>query len=249
MLIKLLVINLILGISIYAKSINIAVAANVSYAMPQLIDEFHKLHKDIDVKVVLGSSGKLTAQIKHGAPFDLFISANMRYPQSLYSDKIAITTPKIYAQGALVYLSVKRRDFTKGIEILTQPDISKIAIANPKTAPYGKAAIEAIKSSGIYDKIAKKIIYAESASQTVIYTTKATDIGLIAKSSLYSPHLSIYKKGINWIDVDPKLYNPIDQGMVILKRGEGSKKVKSFYDFMLSDSAKMVLKRFGYILP
>jgi len=241
--------SLLLSVSMYAKSINIAVAANVSYAMPQLIDEFHKLHKDIEVKVVLGSSGKLTAQIKHGAPFELFISANMLYPQSLYNDKIAITIPKIYAQGALVYLSVKERDFTKGIEILTQPNISKIAIANPKTAPYGKAAIEAIKNSGIYDKIAKKIVYAESASQSVIYTTKATDIGLISKSSLYSQHFSIYKKGINWIDVDPKLYNPIDQGIVILKKGKNNSEVKSFYNFMLSDRAKAVLRKFGYILP
>ena len=101
-----------------ANSIKIAVAANVSYAIDDLIKEFKKTNPNTDVKVTLGSSGKLTAQIKSGAPYDLFMSANMKYPDTLYKEKLAITKPIIYAQGSLALLSMKKQDFTKGLGLL-----------------------------------------------------------------------------------------------------------------------------------
>ncbi|MDD3506636.1 MAG: molybdate ABC transporter substrate-binding protein, partial [Sulfurimonas sp.] len=203
---------------------------------------------DTDVKVTLGSSGKLTAQIKHGAPYELFMSADMKFPEALYNDGIAITKPVIYAQGSLAYLSNTQKDFSKGIELLKDKTIEKIAIANPKTAPYGKAAVEAIKNSGVYEDIKSKLIYAESISQTVSYAVTAADIGFIAKSSLFSPKMLHFKKDVNWADVDSKLYTPINQGIVILKGGE-NKEVKAFYDFMISSRAKEILKGFGYLMP
>ncbi|WP_200764023.1 molybdate ABC transporter substrate-binding protein [Nitrosophilus alvini] len=234
--------------SLIAGKINIAVAANVSYAIDELKAEFAKTHPKTKVQVTLGSSGKLTAQIKHGAPFELFMSADMKYPEMLYKEKIAVTKPVVYAEGALAYLSTKKQDFSNGINLLTENRIRRIAIANPKTAPYGKAAVEAMKNANVYDKVKEKLIYAESISQTVAYTITAADIGFVAKSSIYSPKMRKYKEGGNWADVDPKLYTPIKQGVVILKKGANNKEVKAFYNFVLSDRAKSIFKKYGYII-
>jgi molybdate transport system substrate-binding protein len=249
MLKKLLIGSLLFAGSLYAGTINIAVAANVSYAMDTLLEEFHKTNPNTEVKVTLGSSGKLTAQIKNGAPYQLFMAANMKYPQALYSDGIAITKPVVYAQGSLAYLSSSKQDFSKGIKLVESSKISKIAVANPKTAPYGKAAVEAMKNANVYDKVEGKFVYAESISQTVSYAVTAADIGFIAKSSLYSPKMVQYKEGINWADVDPKLYTPINQGIVILKNGEANSEATAFYNFMLSQKAKKILIDFGYLVP
>jgi molybdate transport system substrate-binding protein len=170
----------------------------------------------------------------------------MKYPQALYAEKIAVTEPIVYAQGSLAYLSEKEQNLSKGMALLTDSNISKIAIANPKTAPYGVAAAEALKNADLYDVLKEKFVYGESISQTVTYAMTAADIGFVAKSSLFSPQMSHFKKGINWIEVDESLYTAIDQGMVILKKGEGNSEVKAFYDFILSDEGREILKNFGY---
>ena len=246
---KLLITILLLSSCSMAESIKIAVAANVSYAIDDLKKAFNKVYPDTKVQVVLGSSGKLTAQIKHGAPYQLFMSANMKYPEALHKDKVAITEPLVYAQGTLAYLSHKPQDFSKGMVLTKDKNIKKIAVANPKTAPYGKATVEAMKSASVYEEVKHKFVFAESASQTVSYTVTATDMGFIAKSSLYSSKMKQYKEGIHWAEVDPKLYTPIEQGIVILKKGEENSEVKAFYDFMLSQNAKKILIDFGYLVP
>ena len=237
-----------MGISLTAGEITIAVAANVSYAIDELKEEFTKSHPDTKVRVILGGSGKLTAQIKNGAPYGLFMSADMKYPQALYDERKAITKPRVYAQGALAYLSVKKQDFSKGINLLRDEKINKIAVANPKTAPYGKAAEEAMKNAGVYDDVKEKFVYAESISQTVSYVVIAADIGIIAKSSLYSSKMTQYRENVNWVSVDTALYTPIEQGIVLLKHGEGNDEYSDFYDFILSEKAKVILKKYGYIV-
>ena len=245
---RLLLLTLLVNVSLFAGEITIAVAANVSYAIDELKAEFAKSNPETKVQVTLGGSGKLTAQIKNGAPYGLFMSANMKYPQALYDDKMAITKPVVYAQGALAYLSVKKLDFSKGMELLRDEKIEKIAVANPKTAPYGKAAEEAMKNAKIYDDVKSKFVYGESISQTVSYAVIAADIGIIAKSSLYSSKMAEYKENVNWASVDPALYTPIKQGIVLLKYGEENKEYKAFYDFILSDKAKVILKKYGYMI-
>jgi len=235
--------------NVFAGTINVAVAANVSYAINDLIKEFHKIYPDIDVQVTLGSTGKLTAQIKNGAPFDIFMAADISFPQALYKDGYTITRPAVYAQGSLAYLSRKKEDFSKGIEILKSKKIKHIAIANAKTAPYGKAAVQALKNAGLYEELKPKFVYSESISQTVTYALRVADIGLVAKSALYSSRMKRYKQGINWADVDIRLYNPINQGMVILRRADGDSDASVFYTFMLSLRAKKVLNRYGYLVP
>lgn len=248
MLKKIIAVSLLFVGSLYAGSINIALAANVSYAIGELKSEFNKIHPDIQVEVTLGSSGKLTAQIKNGAPYDIFMAANMKYPEALYKDGFATSKPTIYAQGSLAILSNTKKDFTQGIKLVEDKKIKTIAIANPQTAPYGKAAIEALKNAGLYETVKSKFVNAESISQTVAYTVTATDVGFIAKSSLYSPKMKRFKENINYKDVDPKLYTPIKQGIVILKKSKDNKDVTAFYDFILGKKAKEIFKRYGYIV-
>lgn len=236
-------------LSLFGATINLALSANVSYSIETIKKEFHKEYPNIKVKVILGSSGKLTAQIEHGAPYDIFMSANMKYPETLYVSSKAITSPLIYAQGSLSYLSRKKRDFSQGLEVLQSSGISKIAIANPKTAPYGKASFEALENANLLKKIEKKIVYGESAAQTLSYTVRAVDIGFIPSSSLYSPKLQKFKKGVHWMEVESSLYTPINQGIVILEHGKNKKEVKAFYDFILSEKAKKIFKDFGYKIP
>jgi molybdate transport system substrate-binding protein len=246
---KLLLLSVCFGTILMANTINIAVAANVSYAINDLINAFNQKHPHTKVNVTLGSSGKLTAQIKNGAPYDLFMSANMYYPNSLYENQFALEKPAIYAQGSLALLSSKPQDFTKGLHILSQPFIQRIAIANPKTAPYGKAAFEALEKTKLLKPLTPKFIYGQSISQTVAYTLTACDIGLVATSSLYSPKMKHLKKNQHWTKVDTSLYTSINQGIVILKKAQNNLEVKAFYDFMLSPLAQTILHDFGYTTP
>jgi len=235
--------------ALIAGNITIAIAANVSYAIDDLKKEFNKLYPHIKVQVILGGTGKLVAQIKHKAPYDILLSADMDYPQALYKSGEAVTRPLVYAQGSLVYLSKKEQDFTKIMELLKSEQIKRIAVANPKTAPYGKATFEALKNAGVLEAIKPKFVYAESISQTVTYATRATDIGFIAKSTLFSPHIKRFKKGKHWADVNPKLYTPIDQGIVLLKHGEKNAEVSAFYAFVFSKRAEEIFESFGYVVP
>jgi molybdate transport system substrate-binding protein len=240
---KLFLVSLSL-LSLHASSITIAVAANVSYAIKPLVQAFENEHKEIKVKTVLGSSGKLTAQIMHSAPYTLFMSADLAYPQKLYAKGFAQKPPVIYAKGKLVLLSKKPRNFSKGLDLLLEKKIKKIAVANPKTAPYGRATQEALKSVGLYEKLHSKFIYGESIGQTFIYTMRATDIGIVAKSLLSSPKLAYFQKGKNYIDIDTKLYTPISQGVVVLKKAD--KNTKLFYNFLFSKEAKEIFEHYGY---
>jgi molybdate transport system substrate-binding protein len=244
---KRLIALLLLATSLNAGEITIAVAANVSYAIDSLKTAFVQKHPDITVRSIVGSSGKLTAQIRNGAPYGLFMSADLSYPEALYKEGLAITKPTVYARGALALFSTKHYDMHKGLPLLTDESIRRIAIANPRTAPYGKAAKEALEKSGLYDSLRKKFVYGESIAQTVSYALSAADIGIIAKSSLYSPALRHYKEGVNWITIDPKTYTPIEQGIVLLKSAEGNPDYRAFYDFVLGTEAQKIFAAYGYL--
>ena len=245
---KIILALALLASSIFANTITVAVAANVSYAINELVAEFNKTNPDTKVQVTLGSSGKFTAQIESGAPFDVFMSADMKFPKSLFEKGLATTEPALYAQGSLAMLSSKQLDFSKGINLVTDANIGKIAVANPKTAPYGTAAVEAMKNANVLDKVESKFVYAESISQAVTYATTAADVGFIAKSSLYDEKMAKYKENINWVSVDPSLYTAIDQGIVVLKNTKEEASAKAFYNFILGEKAKEIFIKFGYLV-
>jgi len=223
----------------YASNVIVAAAANTTYAMPEIVRAFNKKHPDVHIKFVLASSGKLTAQIMHGAPYDVFMSADMKYPEFLYKNGFAKTEPKVYAKGALALFSVKNipvGDFKKAVL-----ESRTVAIANPKTAPYGKAAVEALKNAGVYDKVKNRLVYSESVAGVIPYTVHEADVGIVAKSALYSKKLKKYK---NFSDVPKSLYTPIKQGAVLIKNTQGA---EQFYKFIFSDEAKTIFRRYGYV--
>jgi molybdate transport system substrate-binding protein len=176
-------------------------------------------------------------QIQNGAPFDIFLSANMKYPNYLYSKKLAITKPKVYAKGRLVLFSIRKK-FTSLNDL---QNLDTIAVANVKTAPYGKAAIEVLKNAKLYEKVKDKLVYAETVNQVISYVKNAADAGFVAKSSMFSPKMKQYRN--KWIDIDKSLYSPINQGIVIIK---DSLEAKKFYNFIFSKKAKLIFKKYGY---
>lgn len=230
-----------------SRSITIASASNLYPVFVVLEEEFRRKYPSINLKIIYGSSGRLTSQIENGAPYDIFMSANIEFLNRLYKNKKAVTKPKIYALGTLIYLTrLKNINFNKK-NFLFNHNIQRIAIANPKLAPYGKASMEILNNLNILNRIKDKIIYGDSISQTLFYIIKSVDVGIVAKSFIYNDY---FKKNINrfkWKDIDKRLYKPIKQSISILQNGTNNKYVKIFYDFILDESIKPIFNKFGYL--
>jgi len=231
-----------------AQTITVAAAANLKYALADIAKEFTK-QSGIQVKIITGASGKLTQQIMSGAPFDALLSADVEYPAKLAKGGFTTTPATVYAYGSLILWSANGADLSKGVAGLANPNIKKIAIANPSTAPYGQEAINALRYYKIDGAVKSKFINGESINQVATYvTTKAVDVGFMAKSIVYAPNMKTVGK---WVEVDPKSYNKIDQAMVGLKNGSPENQIatKKFLKFIMSPKAQMILKNNGYVLP
>lgn len=247
-MLKIWISSVIFSVSLLAGEISVAVAANLSDAIEVLKAEFAKTHPHIKVTTILGASGKFATQIKSGAPFDLFLSADMKFPETLYAEKFAVTQPVVYASGALAMVSTRGLDLSKGMLVLHDARVEKIAIANPATAPYGTASVEAFKQANVLDKVEAKLVYGESIAQALQFSLTAADVGFINASAFYSDKMKAYKEGKEWVMVDPKLYTPIAQGIVLLKQAQSNAEAKAFYDFVLSPEAKAIFKANGYLV-
>lgn len=246
MLNKLLLMLLLSTATLFSGEINIAVAADMTYKIKVLIKEFKKQHPDINVNPMLGSGSNIMLLIKKGAPFELFMSDNSGNLNKLYKEEMAVTKPKAYALDELVIYSKNKRDFSKGISLLKDKTISKIVIIDPNISNYGKSALEAIKRKNIYEDVKDKLVYFRPITQSLSYNLSKDEVGIISKATLHSPHMSKYKKGKNWTEINMFLFTPIDQSVVILKSGENNKEVKEFYDFLFSKNARKIFKKFGY---
>jgi len=227
------------------SNLTIATAANMKFAMQELVEEFQQ-ETGIKSEVIVGSSGKLTAQIKEGAPYDLFVSADMKFPNTLFKSGLTMDKPKIYAYGSLVIWTVNTQ-LKADYKTFFKKQVNHIALANPKTAPYGRAAVEVLKKKDLYKSLKSKFVYGESIAQTNQFIISyAAEIGFTAKSTVLSPNMK--GKG-NWKDVDPDLYAPIEQGLVILKnRDIHLEEAKRFQEFLFSDKGKEILNKFGYLI-
>jgi len=247
-LLKLVLASLAFASALAAQTITVAAAANMKYALNDIAKAFSQ-ESGIGVKIITGASGKLTQQIMSGAPFDAFLSADVEFPGKLVQGGYTTTPSQVYAYGSLVLWSNTGIDLSKGVSAIADAKVQKIAIANPKTAPYGIEAMNTMRYYKADGAVAGKLITAESISQVGNYvTTKAVDLGFIAKSIVLSPEMKNVGK---WIEVDPKSYNTIDQAMVGLKNGSPENQVaaKKFLRFMSSAKAQTILKESGYGLP
>lgn len=240
---------LFFAVSIFAQDkVTVAVAANMQYPMNALKEKFEQ-ETGIKVEVILSSSGKLTQQIQEGAPYDVFVSADTSYPQTLYRNKFATTAPQVYAKGVLVLWTMNPNIVpSKDLKVLLTENVKKIAVANPKTAPYGVAAEQIMKHYNLYDQVKDKLVFGESITQTNQFiTSQSADIGFTAKSVVLSDEMK--DKG-KWTDLDLKAYSPIEQAAVVLKHGAETNKMASekFYNYLYSKTAKEIFKKFGYLI-
>ncbi|MBS7566226.1 molybdate ABC transporter substrate-binding protein [Mucilaginibacter sp. Bleaf8] len=235
-----------LPIATMAQRVFVGVAANAEPVAKKLAKEFKK-ETGIKAELYVSSSGKLTTQIEQGAPLDIFLSADMKYPQELYAKKLTLNKPRVYANGSLIMWSRKGISVDNGLQSLTAPAVQKIAVANPALAPYGSAAIAAIKKAKLATKLQAKLVYGESISQVNQYLlTGAADVAFTAKSVVLD--LDKKNKG-DWKEVDPKLYPPIAQGVVMLKAADTNKNkanTQKFYDFLFSRKGKSIFAVYGY---
>lgn len=229
----------------------VAAAANLSAVAPELKAAFLAAYPNAELEFVFGPSGGLTTQIENGAPFQVFMAADTGWPARVVSEGLAAGDGKVYATGKLALLSTEPRDFSAGLALLEDPSVERFAIANPETAPYGAASVQALTSAGVWDKVKDKVVTAQSISQAVQYTISAAGLGFINKSALYTKDLTPYrdKEGVNWIEVDPSLHAPIAQAFVVLKGAADDPVAAAFAEFLFSDPAKKVFTDFGYAVP
>jgi molybdate transport system substrate-binding protein len=232
----------------YAELLTVAVAANVQYAFDDLRAAFKK-ETGNEVQPVYNSSGKFAAQIKNGAPFDVFLSADMAYPEKLHGAGFTADAPRVYAYGTLVLWTMRDLDLSQWQRALAAPAVGKIAVANPKTAPYGAETMNALSHLKLDVALQSKLVFGESIAQTNQYIySQAADAGFTAKSVVLSP--AMRGKG-KWIDLPREVYRPIAQGAVILTHGQQNHPVlaRQFHDFLFSEKSRAIFERYGYLLP
>jgi molybdate transport system substrate-binding protein len=229
--------------SSFGQDLKVAVAANLQGVIKVLGKDF-KEKTGIGIEPIVGSSGNLAAQIKNGAPFDLFLSADMNFPETLYKEGFSLKEPEVYAYGSLIICSTQNIGFENWERLLLSQRIKKIAIANPAIAPYGKAAEESLKLKGVLDDVKNKIVSGESIAQVNTYiTTGVVDVGFTTRALIKDAE---GKTTLYWKEIDPKSYTPIKQGMIIIKQSKETASADKFYEYMLSPAAKAILKEYGY---
>jgi len=215
----------------------------MQFAMQELAEHFSD-QTGISCDLTVSSSGKLTAQIREGAPFDLFVSADLKYPQTLYRDGLGERPPKVYAYGKLVLWTLSDT-LDPSLEILSDPGVRHIALANPETAPYGAAALEVLKGEGLYEEVQEKLVFGESIAQTNQFiVSRAAEIGFTAMAAVLSAELR--GKG-RWKALKADSHAPIAQGALLLRAGSRRQDAAlAFYEYLSSAEAAAILEKYGY---
>lgn len=225
-----------------AEEITVLAAASLKYVLEDIKTEFLKNRKEDVININYIASGKAYHQIVNGYPAHLFIAADTDYPNKLFDTKITPNKPVNYAKGKLVLFSADDTLKIESIDVLNRTEIKNIAIANPRLAPYGAAAKQALENVQLYDKLKDKLVLGESIGQTTQYIkSKSSEIGFTALSMV------IKDKTANYIIIDQNLYNPILQAMVITKQGTDSKLANDFSKFILEST--QIFSEYGYDKP
>jgi molybdate transport system substrate-binding protein len=238
-----------LTLCVEAKSVHVAVAANFSNTMKSLVKEFENT-SDYQITLSFGSSGKFYAQIKQGAPYELFFSADQAKPDALQKDGLVITASRFtYAIGRLAVWSA-RSDFANKIETkLKEGAFNKLALANPKLAPYGAATLEVLQYLELIDATQSKWVRGENIAQTYQFVSSGNaDLGFIALSQLLGKKWDKdkVKQGSYWL-VPDSMHQPIKQDVVLLRSAEKSQGAKAFLDFMHTEKALAIIAEYGYL--
>jgi molybdate transport system substrate-binding protein len=232
------------------RSISVAAAGDLKFALDEAVQAFGEARPDLPVQVTYGASGSLFAQIENGAPFDLFLSADIDYPRQLRKRGLTVEGSEFtYAVGHLV-LWVPRGsplEIERGLDVLNDARSKKIALANPRFAPYGRAAVAALKSSKVYDQVKDRLVYGDNVTQAAQFAEKgAADVGLIALSLALAP--AMRDQGRYW-RIPTSAYPRLEQGGAVLAGAHNREGAEALRAFLVGEKGRAVLERFGFELP
>ncbi|KAA0212477.1 MAG: molybdate ABC transporter substrate-binding protein [Leptolyngbya sp. PLA3] len=231
-----------------AGAVRIAAAASLKPVLPDVVAEYARKHPGARVTVTYGASGNFYAQLSQGAPFDVFLSADMAYPQRLAEAGLVAGDPRVYAAGRLVLWSLRSSNLnTEWPGVLEGEEVRRIAIANPRHAPYGRAAEEALRAAGVLDRVQPKLVFGESVEQAATFVrTGSAEVGLLPKSQAVAPPM--LDEGV-WTDIPDELYEPILHGAVVMKSAAEADAAGSFVDFLFGPEARAIFARGGLGRP
>ena len=236
---------LVVAAGVSAQTLRVAAAADLQYAMSELASQFEK-QSGVKVLPTYGSSGNFRSQIQNGAPFDLFFSADSNYPRQLVAGGFAdADTVTVYARGHLVLWASRdeKLDLShRGLEALKDARVQKIAIANPKVAPYGQAAIAALENAGVYDAVKTKLIFGENISQAAQFAQSGSaQVGILAFSLTFADNM---RNGDRW-ELPVTLYPAVDQAAVVVRASTNKPAARAFLEFVKSAAGQQILTKYG----
>ena len=238
---------LLLPIGSQAEQIRVAAAADLKFALDEIAASFKQANPTDEVDIIYGSSGKFFTQIQQGAPYDLYFSADIAFPRDLAQAGYAATEVRPYAVGRIVLWSADRDASRMQLADLTDPTITRIAIANPRHAPYGQRAEEALRAAGLWEQLEPKLVFGENVAQTAQFVQSGNaQVGIIALSLALSPTL-VTMGGYG--PIPDHLHQPLEQGYIITKRAADKALARRFADYLGSATARAVMTRYGFVLP
>ena len=245
----LLLFSLFLSSAVGAQTLRIGAASDLQFALPELAAQYEK-QTGVKLAITYGSSGNLFAQIQNGAPFDLFLSADNGYPRELAKAGLAdAESLTIYVQGHLVIWLPPNSplDLTaQGFRTMLDPRIQKIAIANPEHAPYGRAAIVAMKEAGLYNQLKSKLVFGENVAQAAQFVQSGSaQAGLIPRSLAFSPAMKSGKR----YELSGWHFLPLWQTAAVLKSSTNRDAAKGFLEFLKTPEARVIFEHYGYSAP
>jgi molybdate transport system substrate-binding protein len=239
---------LLWGFSLKAQTINIASGADMKYIMPEIVALYNQQNPEIKFDIMYGSAGMFYEQILLGASYDLFFSDDVKYTRQLHEQGFTEGGEQTYAWGSMVLWSLVF-DLSKGVEVLNDYKVKRVAIANPQHVPMGARAVESLQYYGIYQNISNKIILGDNVNQAARYASDETaEVALIAISLALAPEVAA--RG-HYCKLDPVSYKPIEQSCAQIKQKhqKPNNKAREFMDFVLSSKCKPVFEKYGYEMP
>lgn len=234
----------------FPRTVSIAAASDLKFALEEIVGLVERDDPGLSVTTTYGSSGTFLSQILNGAPFDLFLSADLAYPRELVAEGLATEDDLFpYAVGRLVLWTAEdaRLDPAVGLAALADPDVRRVAIANPAHAPYGVAAVEALRSAGVFDAVESKLVLGENVAQAAEFVQSGNaDAGIVALSLVKSDPL---RDVGSWTEVPLDAYPRLDQGGVVLASARDPQAARLVRDAMLGPEGAAILSRYGFSLP
>lgn len=230
-------------------TLTVAAAADLVHCLADLDAAFRVRHPEAVLRTTTGASGNFVAQIRAGAPFDVFLSADLRYPQALADAGLANPATLLrYATGRLALWTLRDDlDLSAGLSVLGDARVRRVAMANPAVAPYGRAAREALTASGLWTTLEPRLVFGENIAQTAQFVRSGNvDVGLVSLSTVRAPQLA----GVGrHVEIPPSLHLPLAQGAIVTARGRDNPLAAAYLAFLGSTEARAIFRRHGFLLP